>query len=67
MESLAGPWKELSLVYLGLRGVVIPKVGAGEIESNSSSFFFFFFCFPVYQFLWTRGEGLESLGTLAPS
>lgn len=45
MESLAATWKELSLVYLGLRGVVIPKVGAGEIESNSSSFFFFFFLF----------------------
>lgn len=49
MESLAATWKELSLVYLGLRGVVIPKVGAGEIESNSSSFFFFFFS--VFQYI----------------
>ena len=39
------------------------KVGAGEIGSNLSSFF----CFPVYQFLWTRGVGLQSLETLAQS
>lgn len=50
MESLAATWKELSLVYLGLRGVVIPKVGAGEIESNSSSFFFFFSVFQYINF-----------------
>lgn len=51
MESLAGTWKELNLVYLGLRGVVIPKVGAGEIESNSSSFF------SVFQYINFCGQG----------
>lgn len=46
-----------------LEGNCYSKVGAGEIGSNSSSFL----CFPVYQFLWTRGEELQSLGTLAAS
>lgn len=32
------------------------KVGAGEVGHNSFSFL----CFPEFQFLWTRGEGLQS-------
>lgn len=62
MESLIVNLERVKFILSRLEGSC-SKVGAGEIGSNSSSFF----CFPVYQFLWTRGEGLQSLGTLAPS